>query len=204
MKRTPATAKARRKRSGSTPAQRAALDINRRLIHAWNFELTDNERMQWDRESRDEPKRKKHSHGYQFFKHVNFPYLRAGRPIFRRPPSKGSTGSFTCKGVEARNRKGKFTLAFLNPANDREPDFYIVRATPAGSPGRVPNDHSYTDIHSNAALADLADLGAAYLRVYGKRYPVPKPGQRLGVRLIGYYGGYHSLPKPFDVIVGGP
>ncbi len=63
MKQAKPQSKPRRKRRPSTPAQRAALDLNRTLMRLWNIELIPNERRQWDLAARDTSKRKHHSKG---------------------------------------------------------------------------------------------------------------------------------------------
>ncbi len=178
-----------RKTARSTPSQKTAQELMRRLAELWNFELNQNERDQWDREARELRKKKKRSTGIHYFKRVNFPYLRAGRPLFRRPPGFALTGFFSYKGIQARFQDGKFTLGVVDAANSDPADFYVAAATPAGKPGVLPHRRYFTDLHFNATLADLANLGDAYVQVFGQRFGVPKPGQRLGLRITAYFNG---------------
>ncbi len=204
MKRATAESSSRREASPPSSAQKAAQELISRLADLWNFELNQNERDQWDREARALRKKKKGSTGVHSFKRVNFPYLRAGRPMFRRPPGPAVTGFFSCKSIQARIQDGKFTLDLVDAVNNDIPDFYVAAATPAGKPGVKPHQGYFTDLHCNATLADLADLGDAYIRVFGQRFDVPRPGQRLGLRISAYYNGTEAPPlERRDIFVSG-
>jgi len=80
---------------------------------------------------------------------------------------------------------------------DPEPDWFIVWATQPGRAGQKPKQHELIIIHPKAVLADLAQLGDAYRRKYG----VPRPGQRLGVRITPFTSGFKGVSWTRDVFV---
>ncbi len=122
--------------------------------------------------------------------------------MLKAPARSRALPIFSITQIEARNRNGRFTLAAQLTTDGPLPDWFIVSATKAGSPGRKPKLHDYIVIHPNANLTDLAHLGDAYLKVYRKKHGVPQPGQRLGVWISTFTGGTKSGGQHGDVIVG--
>ncbi len=154
--------------------------------------LTQKERDLWNACAKEEHKRREGIHGIHLFEHSNAPVHRNGLPLVTRLPRKPGFGLFSAAGIKARNHGGRFTLAVRNATNDIEPDWYIVSATPPVGPGQTPKENDRIVILPKATRADLADLGAAYLRVFRKNYGLPQPDQRLGVWVAQCTQGYRN------------
>ncbi len=186
-----------------SPAQRANHELLSRLAKAWSSDLTELQRRSWDLFAKEDRKRTHHLSGFHAFIRANAPRVRVGLPLLKTPPPPAIFGFLHTTKLEARSRNGKFTLAAQANPDNTQPDWYIVAATPPGNPGQRPRHHDFIIIHPNASLADLLQLGDAYLKTYRKKYGIPQPGQRLGVSIAPFTGGTKGYAWHGDVVVSG-
>ncbi len=186
-----------------SPAQRANHQLLSRIAKAWSDDLTELERRAWNLDASHDRKRKHHRTGFHTFIRANVPRVRVGLPWLKHPPSSPVFGFLHGTKAEARSRNGRFTLTVQANPDNIQPDWYIVAATKAGNPGQRPKEHDLIVIHPNANLADLLQLGDAYLKTYRKKYGIPQPGRRLGVSITPFTGGTKGLAWHADVVVAG-